>query len=63
MATVRTWMKLAVLAPNGVHMISGNTNDKVPVKFLAYFICDHDTALTVPPLPSRHRKLKDPDAD
>jgi len=39
-------------APNGVHTISANASDKVPVKFLAYFICDHDTALTVPPLAS-----------
>jgi quercetin dioxygenase-like cupin family protein len=39
-------------APNGVHMISANASDKVPVKFLAYFICDHDTPLTVPPLES-----------
>jgi quercetin dioxygenase-like cupin family protein len=36
-------------APNGIHMISANASDKVPVKFLAYFICDHDTPLSVPP--------------
>ncbi len=34
--------------PNGVHQISGNASDKVPVKFLAYFVCDRDTPLTVP---------------
>ena len=35
-------------APNGVHQISANASDKVPVKFLAYFVCDRDTPLTVP---------------
>ena len=34
--------------PNGVHQISANASDKVPVKFLAYFVCDRDTPLTVP---------------
>lgn len=36
-------------APNGVHMVSANASDKVPVKFLAYFLCDHDTPLSVAP--------------
>jgi quercetin dioxygenase-like cupin family protein len=36
-------------APNGVHMISANASDKVPVKFLAYFVCDHETPLSVAP--------------
>jgi quercetin dioxygenase-like cupin family protein len=36
-------------APNGVHVISANASRRVPVKFLAYFICDHDTRLSVPP--------------
>src|SRR5580700_2843695 len=34
--------------PNGVHQISANASDKLPVKFLAYFVCDRDTPLTVP---------------
>jgi quercetin dioxygenase-like cupin family protein len=34
-------------APNGVHMLSANASDKAPVKFLAYFVCDHDTPLSV----------------
>jgi quercetin dioxygenase-like cupin family protein len=34
-------------APNGVHQISANASDKVPVKFLAYFVCDRETPLTV----------------
>lgn len=36
-------------APNGVHLVSANASDKVPVKFLAYFVCDHQTPLSVPP--------------
>jgi len=36
-------------APNGVHLISANASDKAPVKFLAYFVCDHDTPLSVAP--------------
>jgi quercetin dioxygenase-like cupin family protein len=35
-------------APNGVHQISANASDKLPVKFLAYFVCDRDTELTIP---------------
>jgi quercetin dioxygenase-like cupin family protein len=35
-------------APNGVHQISANASDKLPVQFLAYFVCDRDTPLTVP---------------
>jgi quercetin dioxygenase-like cupin family protein len=40
-------------APNGVHQISANPSDKVPVKFLAYFVCDHDTPLTVASLETK----------
>ena len=36
-------------APNGVHAISANASATKPVKFLAYFVCDHDTPLTVAP--------------
>jgi quercetin dioxygenase-like cupin family protein len=39
-------------APNGTHMISANASDKMPVKFLAYFVCDHDVPLSVAPLES-----------
>lgn len=35
--------------PNGVHQISANASAKEPVKFLAYFVCDHDAPLTGPP--------------
>ena len=37
-------------APNGVHQVSANASDKEPAKLIAYFICDHDTPLTVPPI-------------
>jgi len=36
--------------PNGVHQISGNASDKDPAKLIAFFVCDHDTPLTVPPV-------------
>jgi quercetin dioxygenase-like cupin family protein len=35
-------------APNGVHAISANASKTERARFLAYFICDHDTPLTVP---------------
>jgi quercetin dioxygenase-like cupin family protein len=35
-------------APNGVHAISANASKTEPARFLAYFICDHETPLTVP---------------
>ena len=37
-------------APNGVHQVSANASTKRPVKFLAYFVCDHETELSVPPM-------------
>ncbi len=36
-------------APNGVHEISANASKTESVKFVAYFVCDHDTPLSVPP--------------
>ena len=36
--------------PNGVHQVSANANDKAPAKLIAYFICDRETPLTVPPM-------------
>jgi quercetin dioxygenase-like cupin family protein len=35
-------------APNGVHLVSANASSTEPVKFIAYFICDHDTPLSLP---------------
>lgn len=34
-------------AANGVHLVSANASDKERTKFLAYFVCDHHTALSV----------------
>lgn len=36
-------------APNGTHEISANASSTKPAKFLAYFICDQDTPLSVAP--------------
>jgi quercetin dioxygenase-like cupin family protein len=36
-------------APNRVHLIAANASAKTTVKFLAYFVCDHDTPLSVAP--------------
>ena len=35
--------------PNGVHQVSANGSDKEPARLIAFFICDHDTPLTVSP--------------
>jgi quercetin dioxygenase-like cupin family protein len=32
-------------APNRVHLVSANASDRDPVRFLAYFTCDHDAPL------------------
>ncbi len=34
-------------APNGVHLVSANASTRERAKFLAYFICDRDTPLTI----------------
>jgi len=36
--------------PNGVHQVSANASDKEPATLIAYFTCDRDTPLTVPPI-------------
>jgi quercetin dioxygenase-like cupin family protein len=36
-------------APNGVHVVSANASQTEPAKFLAYFLCDRHTPLTVRP--------------
>jgi quercetin dioxygenase-like cupin family protein len=33
--------------PNGIHLVSKNASTQEPATFLAYFICDHSTALSV----------------
>jgi quercetin dioxygenase-like cupin family protein len=34
---------------HGVHELSANASQHAPVRFLAFFVCDRDTKLTVPP--------------
>jgi quercetin dioxygenase-like cupin family protein len=34
--------------PHGVHLVSANASAKERAKFVAYFVCDHDTPLSVP---------------
>ncbi len=36
--------------PNGVHEVSANASDKEPAKLIAFFVCDHETVLTMPPM-------------
>jgi quercetin dioxygenase-like cupin family protein len=36
--------------PNGVHQVSANASDKEPARLIAFFVCDHETKLTVPPM-------------
>ena len=36
--------------PNGVHQVSANASDTEPATLIAYFTCDHETPLTVPPV-------------
>jgi len=33
-------------APNAVHLVSANASAQDPVRFLAFFICDHDAPLS-----------------
>jgi quercetin dioxygenase-like cupin family protein len=35
-------------APNDIHAVSANASDTEPAKFLAYFLCDRETPLTIP---------------
>ena len=44
--------------PNGVHEISANASTKQPAKFLAYFVCDRDTPLSLP-LNSEHSRVRE----
>ncbi len=34
-------------APNSIHLVSANASSSEPAKLLAYFVCDHETPLTV----------------
>jgi quercetin dioxygenase-like cupin family protein len=33
-------------AANGIHEVSANASDLEPAKFVAYFVCDHETSLS-----------------
>lgn len=35
-------------SPSDVHLVSANANADVPARFLAYFVCDRETRLSVP---------------
>lgn len=35
---------------NGVHVVSANASKTEPAKFVAYFLCDHETKLSLPPV-------------
>ena len=35
-------------APDDVHKVSANASQDRPVRFLAYFLCDHATPLSIP---------------
>jgi quercetin dioxygenase-like cupin family protein len=35
-------------APTDVHQVSANANQDKPARFLAYFVCDHATPLSIP---------------
>lgn len=35
-------------APNGRHLVSANASQSEPATFLATFVCDHPTPLTIP---------------
>ena len=40
-------------APNGVHEISANASQAKPAKLIAYFVCDRETPLSIPPVAKR----------
>jgi quercetin dioxygenase-like cupin family protein len=40
--------------PNGVHAVSANASAIQPAKFVAYFVCDHETALSTDVPAVRH---------
>jgi len=43
---------------NGVHLISANASKTERAKFVAYFLCDHETKLSVPPIDSPEAKIE-----
>ncbi len=35
-------------SPTDVHLVSANASREKPARFLAYFVCDHQTPLSLP---------------
>ena len=35
-------------SPDDVHLVSANASEDTPVRFLAYFVCDHATPFSIP---------------
>ena len=35
-------------APTDIHTVSANASQDAPARFVAYFVCDHATPLSVP---------------
>ena len=42
----------------GVHVVSANASKTEPAKFVAYFLCDHETKLSLPPVESRRNETR-----
>ena len=40
-------------APNGIHAVSANASGTRPAKLVAYFVCDHETQLSVDVPPAK----------
>ena len=40
---------------NSIHLVSQNASSTEPAKFIAFFVCDQDTPLTVAPPESKNR--------
>src|SRR5271166_3591357 len=45
-------------APGGIHAVSGNASNSDPAKFIALFLCDHPTPLSVDVPQSMNHKEK-----
>jgi quercetin dioxygenase-like cupin family protein len=42
--------------PSDVHLVSANASQETPARFLAYFVCDHETPLSVPATDAEKRQ-------
>jgi quercetin dioxygenase-like cupin family protein len=43
-------------SPAEVHAVSANASQEEPARFLAYFVCDRETPLTVPATEGKENK-------